>query len=208
MDGTGLPPDTATATPATTPEESEAVSTATVRLVQGSTLVICDASGDITGQSAEGLFVGDCRICSGLIVNVDDLPVEPLSFVERSPFAASFVGRTADHGLALFRHLWVGRGMRLDLGLRNDPTPLSVPSARQQRWVERLPRLHTDVRGLGPAFDRAGQDIGGLQPDIPEASSTSTRSFPPTPGASGSSTCPPDRSPTGSRSCAAPLRAR
>jgi glycogen debranching enzyme len=115
--------DVVTAQPASepwiTPDESEAVPTTTVRLVQGPIFVICDPSGEISGKGVDGLFVGDCRICSQLTVCVDDSPVEPLSCVERSSFAASFVGRTDDRAFAVFRHLWLGQGLRLDLRLCN-----------------------------------------------------------------------------------------
>ena len=100
-------------------EESQAVPAATVTLVEGASFAICDMGGDIGGRGAEGLFVGDTRICSRLVVTVDGAPVETLAVAPRSPFAASFVGRTGDRALLVFRDLWVGRGARLDICLRN-----------------------------------------------------------------------------------------
>jgi len=100
-------------------DEAEPVPPATVTLVEGASFVICDAGGDILGRGVEGLFVGDTRICSRLIVTVDDRPIEPLTVAKRSPFAATFAGRTPDRAVLVFRDIWVGRGMREDVRLRN-----------------------------------------------------------------------------------------
>ncbi|HKH25009.1 MAG TPA: glycogen debranching N-terminal domain-containing protein [Acidimicrobiales bacterium] len=87
--------------------------------MQGSSFTICETSGDISDRGAEGLFVADTRICSKLVLTIDDAPVEPLAVASRSPFAASFVGRTADRAFLVFRDLWIGRGLRVDIRLRN-----------------------------------------------------------------------------------------
>jgi glycogen debranching enzyme len=100
-------------------EESVPVPAATVTLVEGASFAICGSGGDIAGSGVEGLFVGDTRVCSRLLLTIDGRPVETLAVAARSPFAASFVGRTADRGLLVFRDLWVGRGARLDIHLRN-----------------------------------------------------------------------------------------
>jgi len=105
--------------PGTVPEESQPVPAATVTLMQGSSFTICETSGDISDRGAEGLFVADTRICSKLVLTIDDAPVEPLAVASRSPFAASFVGRTADRAFLVFRDLWIGRGLRVDIRLRN-----------------------------------------------------------------------------------------
>ena len=105
--------------PGTVPEESQPVPAATVTLMQGSSFTICETSGDISDRGAEGLFVADTRICSKLVLTIDDAPVEPLAVASRSPFAASFVGRTADRTFLVFRDLWIGRGLRVDVRLRN-----------------------------------------------------------------------------------------
>ncbi|MGH9073548.1 MAG: amylo-alpha-1,6-glucosidase, partial [Acidimicrobiales bacterium] len=44
----------------------------------------------------------------------------------------------------------------------------ALPSARQARWRASLPRLDTDVRGLGEAVARAGDDLGALRIFDPE----------------------------------------
>ena len=100
-------------------EESEPVPAATVTLVEGASFAICDTGGDMTGRGVEGVFVADTRVCSRLVLTIDDAPVEALAVTARSPFAASFVGRTEDRAFAVFRDLWVGRGMRADICVRN-----------------------------------------------------------------------------------------
>jgi glycogen debranching enzyme len=105
--------------PWTFTEESEPVPHATVTLVGDASFLICDSSGDITGHSVEGLFVGDTRACSHLRLVVDQQTVEALGTSVDAPFAASFVGRTADRTLVVFRDLWVGKGLRMDVRIRN-----------------------------------------------------------------------------------------
>lgn len=100
-------------------EESAAIPAAAVTLVEGATFAICGTGGDINGRAVGGLFVADTRVCSRLLTTVDDQPIDPLTVAVRSPFAASFVGRTPGRDLLVFRDLWVGRGMRVDLQLRN-----------------------------------------------------------------------------------------
>jgi glycogen debranching enzyme len=110
-------------------EESVAVPATTVTLVEGSSFAICDTGGDIAGTGVEGVFVGDTRVCSRLALRVDDRRVDALAVATRTPFAAEFVGRTADRGVLVFRDLWVGRGARLDICLRNlgtEPRTLAV----------------------------------------------------------------------------------
>ncbi|HZM29581.1 MAG TPA: glycogen debranching N-terminal domain-containing protein [Acidimicrobiales bacterium] len=100
-------------------EESEPVSPATITLVEGASFTICDLGGDIVGRGVEGLYVADTRICSGLVLTVDDQKLEPLTVASRSPFSASFVARTVDRALLVFRDVWIGQGMCVDLRLRN-----------------------------------------------------------------------------------------
>jgi glycogen debranching enzyme len=100
-------------------EESEPVPAATVTLVEGETFAISDAGGDMASRGVEGLFVADTRVCSRLSLSVNGSPIEPLTVTKRAPFAASFVGRTSDRALLVFRDLWVGRGMRVDMRVRN-----------------------------------------------------------------------------------------
>jgi glycogen debranching enzyme len=100
-------------------EESEPVSPATITLVEGSSFTICDLGGDIVGRGVEGLYVADTRICSQLVLTVDDRMLEPLTVAVRSPFSASFVARTLDRSLLVFRDMWIGRGMCIEVRLRN-----------------------------------------------------------------------------------------
>jgi glycogen debranching enzyme len=100
-------------------EESERVSPATITLVEGASFTICDLGGDIADRGVEGLYVADTRICSHLVLLVDDRRLERLTVAVRSPFAASFVSRTLDRAFLVFRDVWIGGGMRVDVRLRN-----------------------------------------------------------------------------------------
>jgi glycogen debranching enzyme len=100
-------------------DESEPVPSATITLVEGASFAICDAGGDITEGSVEGLFVADTRICSRLVLSVDGRPLDPLTVATKTPFEATFVARARDRELLVFRDVHVGRGMRLDLRVRN-----------------------------------------------------------------------------------------
>ena len=110
------------ATPGIEPDafdESQPVPASTVTLVEGATFTICGPDGDIDGGGVAGLFVGDTRICSRSVLSIDGDGVEPLTLATRSPSSATFVGRTFDKRLLVFRDLWVGQGMRVDLRIRN-----------------------------------------------------------------------------------------
>ena len=100
-------------------EESEPVPAAAVTLVEGASFVICDAAGDVNPGGVQGLFVADTRVCNRLRLFIDELGVEALTVATRSPSVASFVGRTRDRGLLVFRDLAVTQGLRFDLRVRN-----------------------------------------------------------------------------------------
>ena len=100
-------------------EESEPVPATTVTLVEGACFAICGTGGDIGAAGVEGLFVGDTRTCSKMTLSIDGSPIEPLTLAVRSPSSVTFVGRTTDRRLLVFRDLWVGQGMRMDLRVRN-----------------------------------------------------------------------------------------
>jgi glycogen debranching enzyme len=250
-------------------EESAAIGIGSVTLTQGASFAICNLLGEIPGHGVVGLFVGDTRVCSRLAVTVDGHPVEPLAATTQSPFTATFGGRTPDRELLVRREIWVGRGMRLDVHVRNlttktrstsvevfvgtdlaelftvkegkvvaylpaivptvgdgelvfadedgsrglmarasqspqvepdgtfrwqidvspgedwsccvelaairggeeiearyrcDESPeVALPSARQARWEDELPRLDSDVAGLEEAFTQSGHDLGALR---------------------------------------------
>ena len=96
-------------------DESQPVPATTVTLVEGASFTICGADGGIDGGGVTGLFVGDTRICSRMLLSIDGGSVEPLTLASRSPSWASFVGRTFDRKLLVFRELRVGQGMRVEL---------------------------------------------------------------------------------------------
>jgi len=115
-------------TPWTFADESPAVAGDTsITLVQGSSFLICDRGGDIDNTHVAGLFVADTRILSTCTLRIMGRPVEPLAAALPSPFSASIVARSADHRILVRRELHVGRGLRIDLSLRNlDPTERTV----------------------------------------------------------------------------------
>jgi len=110
-------------------------SSGSVTLVDESTFAISAASGDIALGGSHGLFVRDTRMLSRLELRVNGSRVEPLTAIADDPFSATFVSRCqpkagrADSTLVVFRHRYVGRGMREDIVLRNfgdEPTYCSV----------------------------------------------------------------------------------
>ena len=52
-------------------EESQPVPATTVTLVEGASFTICGADGGIDGGGVAGLFVGDTRICSRMVLSID-----------------------------------------------------------------------------------------------------------------------------------------
>lgn len=95
-----------------------------VTLVDGTTFMVSDPSGDLPGQGARGLFMVDTRVLSRWQLTVNDDRVEPLSVTPNGPFSASFVGRindahVVDAPLTVIQRRHVGRGMREDLEIRN-----------------------------------------------------------------------------------------
>jgi glycogen debranching enzyme len=106
-----------------------------VTLVDESTFAISTEVGDMVSTSAQGLFVRDTRILSRFELRVDASRPEALAAVTEDPFSATFVSRLhpdpgrADSTLMVFRHRFVGQGMREDLVIRNfgdEPTFCSV----------------------------------------------------------------------------------
>lgn len=97
----------------------------TVTLVEGSAFCISGRAGNLHPGHAEGLFFRDTRFLSQFELRINGAPPEPLSATNLDPFSAAFVARDepapgrADSHLMLFRHRYVGRGMREDLVVRN-----------------------------------------------------------------------------------------
>jgi glycogen debranching enzyme len=120
-------------------DESQPVPATTVTLVEGASFTICGPDGGIDGGGVTGLFVGDTRICSHMVLSIDGGGVEPLTLATRSPSSASFVGRTFDKKLLVFRDLRVGQGMRVDLRIRNlarEPRPATIRIAFEADLAE------------------------------------------------------------------------
>jgi glycogen debranching enzyme len=99
--------------------EAALASGGSVTLVSGPSFVICDRRGDITGQGPSGLFVGDRRVLSRLVLHVAGELIEPLACTLSAPFSVAIAGRTSDHRVLVLRELHVGRGLRTDVRLRN-----------------------------------------------------------------------------------------
>lgn len=134
-------------------ESSHVGGSGTVTLVDGTTFLVCDQSGDLPGHGARGLFMLDTRVLSRWQLTVNNEPVQPLSVTPNGPFSAAFAGRISDPALAdapltVIQRRHVGRGMREDLDIRNH-------GAKPRDIVLKL-RLGSDFGGL---FDvKAGKE--------------------------------------------------
>ncbi|HEV7535230.1 MAG TPA: glycogen debranching N-terminal domain-containing protein, partial [Acidimicrobiia bacterium] len=97
----------------------------TVTLVEGPAFCISGRSGNMHASFPEGLFYRDTRFLSEMELRVNGQVPEPLAATTTDPFSASFVLRDhplrgrADSHLVVFRHRYVGRGMREDIVVRN-----------------------------------------------------------------------------------------
>ncbi len=96
-----------------------------VTLVEGPAFSISSHSGDMLPGLPHGLFFRDTRFVSEMRLRVNGKWAEPLAASRTDPFSGTFVLRDpsrpgrADSHLMLFRHRYVGRGMREDLVVRN-----------------------------------------------------------------------------------------
>ncbi len=96
-----------------------------VTLVEGSAFCISGRNGDIGLGLAHGLFFRDTRFLSHWALRVNEAGAEALAVDSTAPFSATFVLRAqpppgrADSTLVVFRHRYVGRGMREDLVIFN-----------------------------------------------------------------------------------------
>ncbi len=108
-----------------TTSASASLAGSAVTLVEGAAFCISDRSGDMQPHIAQGLFFRDTRFISLWRLRVNGASPEPLTATARDPFSASFVlrdqprGGHADSNLVIFRHRYVGQGMREDLTLHN-----------------------------------------------------------------------------------------
>ena len=97
----------------------------TVTLVEGPAFCISGRTGNMHSSFPEGLFYRDTRFLSEMELRVNGQVPEPLAATTTDPFSASFVLRDhplrgrADSHLVIFRHRYVGRGMREDIVVRN-----------------------------------------------------------------------------------------
>lgn len=96
-------------------------------LVDGTSFVISQSTGDIDDVGVTGLFMLDTRVLSRWSVAVNRTRVDGLSVIPNGPFSATFVGRVPDSAvidapLSVIRRRHVGNGMREDLEIRNHGT--------------------------------------------------------------------------------------
>ncbi|MGI8777043.1 MAG: glycogen debranching N-terminal domain-containing protein [Acidimicrobiales bacterium] len=96
-----------------------------VTLVEGSAFCISGRNGDIGLGLGHGLFFRDTRLLSHWELRVNEAGGESLAVDSTTPFSATYVVRAqpppgrADSTLLVFRHRYVGRGMREDLVIFN-----------------------------------------------------------------------------------------
>jgi glycogen debranching enzyme len=96
-----------------------------VTLLEGWTFCISGRSGDVFDGFPQGLFFRDIRFLSSLRLHIDGVMPEPLGAQILTPFSAVFVSHlrpapgSADSTIVVFRHRFIGRGMREDIVLEN-----------------------------------------------------------------------------------------
>jgi glycogen debranching enzyme len=96
-----------------------------VTLVEGPAFCISGRTGNMHASFPEGLFYRDTRFLAEMELRVNGHVPEPLAATTTDPFSASFVLRDhplrgrADSHLVVFRHRYVGRGMREDIVVAN-----------------------------------------------------------------------------------------
>ena len=129
-----------------------------VTLVEGSAFCISGRSGNIHPNSPEGLFFRDTRFVSRLELRVNGAVPEPLSYNNLDPFSAVFVGRDhpaagrADSHVMVFRHRYVGRGMREDVAIHNfgrEPAFCSVELVVESDFADVFEVKETRVEKVG-----------------------------------------------------------
>jgi glycogen debranching enzyme len=169
-------------TPADSPwtfaEESSPISAELVTLVHGTTFALVDRRGDLCGRHGpQGLFVGDTRICSELLLLVDGEAPEPLTVGVVGPGEAAFASRSAD-GATFIRRCWrVGTGatcsiellsrsqearsVHVELAVTSDFADLfAVKDGRAPGRVQALREVGDDELRLERADGRRGLVLG------------------------------------------------
>ncbi len=156
-----------------------------VTLIDGTTFVVCERSGDIHGHGPFGLFMRDTRVLSFFGLSIDGSPVQPLAVASNGPFSATFAGRIddrhlADSSIAVLQRRHVGRGLREDLEIRNhgdDPlrlsVELSVAADFESLFDVKAGREHTST-GVRFAATPGGVDL--IAPDRDPACAVDTTS--------------------------------
>src|SRR3954466_7678910 len=141
----------------------------TITLVEGSAFAISGRSGDMAPNLPQGFFFRDTRFLSRFELRVNGQPVEALEAEPLDPFSATFALRTrprpgrADSPLLLFRHRYVGRGMREDIVIRNygdEPSYCSLELLFDTDFADlfhvKEGRFDNDT---APALEESGDDI-------------------------------------------------
>jgi glycogen debranching enzyme len=96
-----------------------------VTLLEGWTFCISGRSGDVFDGLPQGLFFRDVRFLSSMRLHINGAIPEPLGAQILNPFSAVFVSHLrpapgrADSTVVVFRHRFIGRGMREDIVLEN-----------------------------------------------------------------------------------------
>src|SRR3954465_10206873 len=141
----------------------------TITLVEGSAFAISSSSGDMAPNLPQGFFFRDTRFLSRLEPRVNRHAPAALGAGPLDPFSATFALRTrpragrADSPLLLFRHRYVGRGMREDIVIPNygdEPSYGSLELLFDTDFADLFQgkegRFESDV---APALEADGQDI-------------------------------------------------
>ena len=119
----------------TVPVASLSSTDGVVTLVEGQSFCVSGRTGDVVAEFPHGLFVFDTRVLSRWELRLNGHRLEPLTVEARSPFGATFVGRSApraghaDADVVAFRHRDIGNGMRERIVVTNHglvPTPVAL----------------------------------------------------------------------------------
>jgi glycogen debranching enzyme len=144
-----------------------------VALVDAGSFCVSDPSGDVVDRragAAAGLFVGDRRLLSRLVLTVNGAPVAPVDHRHDGPASATFVGRAvaAEHpdggvptgggpaGPVVVRRRLVAAGLRDEIEVRN--------TGREPSYVELEVEVASDLAPLAAARDGSLRDQDQVEP--------------------------------------------